>query len=83
MLCAARVPPCSSIPARRDHHLRPRRSPTSQNRLAIEADLPAVPEAHMHLPDERLAHRCEQSIRNHDPCIPCATHFLTLTVDHG
>jgi sulfhydrogenase subunit alpha len=55
----------------------------SQNRLAIEADLPAVPESHMHLPDERLAHRCEQAIRNHDPCISRATHFLTLTVDHG
>jgi hypothetical protein len=61
----------------------PALSPTSQNRLAIEADLSAVPEAHMHLPDERLAHRCEQAIRNHDPCISRATHFLTLTVDHG
>jgi len=24
--------------------------------------------------------RCEQAIRNHDPCISCATHFLDLTV---
>ena len=27
--------------------------------------------------------RCEQAIRNHDPCISCATHFLELTVDRG
>ena len=25
--------------------------------------------------------RCEQAIRNYDPCISCATHFLTLKVD--
>ena len=35
------------------------------------------------LPDDELALRCEQAIRNHDPCISCATHFLTLTVDRG
>jgi coenzyme F420-reducing hydrogenase alpha subunit len=23
---------------------------------------------------------CEQAIRNHDPCISCATHFLKLDV---
>jgi len=23
----------------------------------------------------------EQAIRNHDPCISCATHFLDLTVE--
>jgi coenzyme F420-reducing hydrogenase alpha subunit len=25
--------------------------------------------------------RCEQAIRNYDPCISCATHFLTLDVE--
>jgi len=24
---------------------------------------------------------CEKAIRNHDPCISCSAHFLTLTVD--
>ena len=24
--------------------------------------------------------RCEQSIRNYDPCISCSTHFLKLSV---
>lgn len=31
--------------------------------------------------DDELRHRCEVAIRNHDPCISCATHFLDLTVD--
>ncbi len=55
--------------------------PTSQNQRAIEEDLRAVVERHHELSDEQLAHRCEQAIRNHDPCISCATHFLELTVD--
>jgi coenzyme F420-reducing hydrogenase alpha subunit len=57
--------------------------PTSQNQLAIEEDLRAVVEAGLDLPDEQLSLRCEQTIRNHDPCISCATHFLKLTVDRG
>jgi len=57
--------------------------PTSQNQLAIEEDLRAVVERGLDLPDEQLSLRCEQTIRNHDPCISCATHFLTLTVDRG
>jgi len=57
--------------------------PTSQNQLAIEEDLRAVVEASVDLPDEQLSLRCEQAIRNHDPCISCATHFLKLTVDRG
>ena len=35
------------------------------------------------LPDDELRHRCEQAIRNHDPCISCATHFLTLDVERA
>jgi len=57
--------------------------PTSQNQLAIEEDLRAVVEDGLDLPDEQLSLRCEQAIRNHDPCISCATHFLKLTVDRG
>jgi sulfhydrogenase subunit alpha len=57
--------------------------PTSQNQLAIEEDLRAVVESSLELDDEQLSLRCEQAIRNHDPCISCATHFLTLTVDRG
>jgi sulfhydrogenase subunit alpha len=55
--------------------------PTSQNQRAIEADLRDVVERHLDLDDHDLAHRCEHAIRNHDPCISCATHFLDLTVE--
>ncbi|HEX8977013.1 MAG TPA: Ni/Fe hydrogenase subunit alpha [Solirubrobacteraceae bacterium] len=55
--------------------------PTSQNQLAIEQDLREVVGGHLELPDDQLRHLCEQAIRNHDPCISCATHFLELTVE--
>jgi sulfhydrogenase subunit alpha len=55
--------------------------PTSQNQLTIERDLRFVLEEHLNLPDDELSWVLEQSIRNYDPCISCATHFLDLTVD--
>ena len=55
--------------------------PTAQNQKQIEQDLRGVVEGHLELPDEKLKWVCEQSIRNYDPCISCATHFLRLTVD--
>jgi coenzyme F420-reducing hydrogenase alpha subunit len=55
--------------------------PTSQNQLAIEEDLRAVVIRHAELADDELRHVCEQAIRNHDPCISCATHFLDLTIE--
>jgi coenzyme F420-reducing hydrogenase alpha subunit len=57
--------------------------PTSQNQRAIEEDLRHVVERYADLPDDELTLRCEQAIRNHDPCISCATHFLDLTVERG
>ncbi|HKI92009.1 MAG TPA: nickel-dependent hydrogenase large subunit, partial [Gaiellaceae bacterium] len=57
--------------------------PTSQNQRSIEEDLHAFVSAHAALPDEELRLRCEQAIRNYDPCISCATHFLTLEIDRG
>jgi coenzyme F420-reducing hydrogenase alpha subunit len=30
-----------------------------------------------------LRWRCEQAVRNHDPCISCAAHFLDLKVEHS
>ncbi|HET8743656.1 MAG TPA: Ni/Fe hydrogenase subunit alpha [Gaiella sp.] len=55
--------------------------PTSQNQLAIEDDLRGVVGRHASLPDEQLRGLCEQTIRNYDPCISCATHFLRLEVE--
>ncbi len=57
--------------------------PTSQNQSTIEEDLHALVDRNVDLPDEPLRLRCEQAIRNFDPCISCATHFLSLEVDRG
>ena len=55
--------------------------PTSQNQGTIEADLRRVAQESLALDDEGLTWRCEQTVRNHDPCISCAAHFLDVTVD--
>jgi sulfhydrogenase subunit alpha len=57
--------------------------PTSQNQATIEEDLTAFINAWLDLPDTALRHRCEQTVRNYDPCISCATHFLDLRLDRG
>jgi sulfhydrogenase subunit alpha len=57
--------------------------PTSQNQARIEQSVRAVVERHVALPDAELQHRCEQAVRNYDPCISCATHFLQLIIDRG
>jgi sulfhydrogenase subunit alpha len=54
--------------------------PTSQNQAAIEDDLVRVVVADGGLDDAALTEMCERTIRNYDPCISCATHFLTLRV---
>ena len=54
--------------------------PTSQNQAAIEDDLRRVITANLDLDDASLTALCERAIRNHDPCISCAAHFLTLSV---
>jgi coenzyme F420-reducing hydrogenase alpha subunit len=55
--------------------------PTSQNQRTIEEDLRGVVERSLDIPDEELTLLCEQTIRNYDPCISCATHFLKLEVE--
>ncbi len=55
--------------------------PTSQNQKQIEQDLRGVVAQNLNLADNELKWRCEQTIRNYDPCISCATHFLTLHTD--
>ena len=55
--------------------------PTAQNQKQIEEDLRLVVAANLDMADEDLKWRCEQTIRNYDPCISCATHFLKLTVE--
>jgi len=57
--------------------------PTSQNQPGIEADLRAFVQERLDLPREELVRQCEQAIRNYDPCISCATHFLDLTMEES
>lgn len=57
--------------------------PTSQNQKTIEEDLYHYVSKYTSLTDSKLRHQCEQAIRNYDPCISCATHFLNLKVDRN
>ena len=52
--------------------------PTSQNQATIEEDLRSFVGGFLHLPQSTLRNRCEQTVRNYDPCISCSTHFLQL-----
>jgi len=54
--------------------------PTSQNQIVIESDVRRAVEASLDLGDDELTWRSEQAVRNHDPCISCATHFLDVKV---
>jgi coenzyme F420-reducing hydrogenase alpha subunit len=55
--------------------------PTSQNQLQIEQDLVRVAPHLVTLPDAEAALLAEKVVRNYDPCISCATHFLKLKVE--
>jgi sulfhydrogenase subunit alpha len=55
--------------------------PTAQNQKSIESDLWRFVPKYIDLPTDKLQWQCEQAIRNYDPCISCATHFLTLHID--
>ncbi len=55
--------------------------PTSQNQGQIEADLQAYVPQIISLDDAVATRKCEQLIRNYDPCISCATHHLKLKID--
>jgi len=57
--------------------------PTSQNQPTIEGDLRATAQQLVDADDDALRARCEQAIRNYDPCISCSTHFLDLEVDRA
>ncbi len=55
--------------------------PTSQNQKTIENDLWNFIPKYLDIPEEKLVLSCEQAIRNYDPCISCATHFLKLHIE--
>ncbi len=55
-------------------------APTSHNQKIIELDLRNLVERFHHLNDQLLTERCEQAVRNYDPCISCSTHFLKVKI---
>jgi sulfhydrogenase subunit alpha len=55
--------------------------PTSQNQRRIEDDLRVFAAQVASSPIAEATWKCEQAIRNYDPCISCATHFLRLEVE--
>jgi sulfhydrogenase subunit alpha len=55
--------------------------PTSQNQKQIEDDLRQFVEKHLDMAQDKLTWQCEQVVRNYDPCISCATHFLKLHIE--
>jgi sulfhydrogenase subunit alpha len=57
--------------------------PTSQNQKTMEEDLRSYVQRHLHLSKKELERSCEQVVRNHDPCISCATHFLRLDLQRS
>ncbi len=57
--------------------------PTSQNQPQIEEDLRAYVPMVVSLTDAEATRCCEHMIRNYDPCISCATHFLKMTLDRS
>jgi coenzyme F420-reducing hydrogenase alpha subunit len=52
--------------------------PTSQNYKGMERDLLRFAERNLGLPHDELVWKCEQAVRNYDPCISCSTHFLKV-----
>jgi coenzyme F420-reducing hydrogenase alpha subunit len=55
--------------------------PTSQNQAQIEADLRALAPRILAIPEDEGRRLAEAAIRDYDPCISCATHFLSVTVE--
>jgi coenzyme F420-reducing hydrogenase alpha subunit len=55
--------------------------PTSQNLKTIERDLTNYAQDHLKLSKEKLTWQCEQTVRNYDPCISCATHSLKVNIE--
>ncbi len=66
-----------------DGHIRDAKivPPTAQNQPTIEDDVRKFVAKNVDLPREQLTWKCEQTVRNYDPCISCATHFVRLDID--
>jgi sulfhydrogenase subunit alpha len=58
-------------------------APTAQNQKRIEDDLYGFVPRVAAKPLKEATWKCEQAIRNYDPCISCSTHFLRLHVERN
>lgn len=54
--------------------------PTGQNQITIEGDLGKYIQEHLDMEESQLSLECEKIIRAYDPCMSCASHFLTLKI---
>jgi sulfhydrogenase subunit alpha len=52
--------------------------PTAQNLSTMESDLRKFVTANIDMDREQLTWKVEQAVRNYDPCISCATHFVRI-----
>ena len=57
--------------------------PTAQNLRRMEEDLRQFVPGALDRSDEELTRLCEMIVRNYDPCISCATHFLRLDIQRA
>ena len=58
--------------------------PTSQNQARMEEDLRlSITELGLDQDEKTIRLHAEQIIRNYDPCISCATHFLDLRLNRS
>ncbi len=56
-------------------------TPTTQNLKQIEYDIKKLLPGILNKPKEEIQLNIEKLIRAYDPCISCATHFLTLDIE--
>jgi coenzyme F420-reducing hydrogenase alpha subunit len=54
--------------------------PTAQNQVRIEEDVRQLAPRIIEAPPAEARRISEMAVRNYDPCISCATHFLKLKV---
>jgi len=55
--------------------------PTSQNQKTIELDLANFASQNLDLSPDDLTWKCEQAVRNYDPCISCSCHCLKVKLN--
>ncbi|HVP22949.1 MAG TPA: Ni/Fe hydrogenase subunit alpha [Conexivisphaerales archaeon] len=57
--------------------------PTAQNQVRIEEDVRELAPRILEATPEEARRISEMAVRNYDPCISCATHFLKLKIRRG